>query len=333
MVKVKKKRKGEKGSDGLLEGLLRFEIVVLLFALIGFYYFLSFSPIRMPKEPIATPSSALVPLAVIPGNDAPETEEVAMSVDEGEFSDLPAGSVGPVEEPDSEPPAGGVPVIPVGPVVGLDPSDNEPTEEKLEEDGQKPEVMPSEVSSSLPAEQVPSETVLTPEAVAVPTPVPTVSFPVKQVLVVGSYLFQADLQRFRTQLEELGFEVKTETINRLTSMYRVFFGPYTDQRKVQEMMAVVRDMGDQPFLQSWDSGVAVVIGSFHLKASVVAWENMYNAAGFDPVVRTESLMMPHTWLRLDGPRVVDDPETALARVQAAGFPQAHLKTISPTRSR
>ncbi|MCK5543791.1 SPOR domain-containing protein [bacterium] len=327
MAKVKKKHKGEKGQNSWLEGFLRFEIVVLLFVLIGFYYFLSFSPIRMPKEPLVSSHATLAPLPAIPEVVTPVQEEVAVLVDDAEFSDLPAGVVGPVAEPNSEFPVEGVPVTPIGPVVGVALTETESIgKSPIEDDGQKQRVEPSEVSEPLPVEsaELATSPPETPAEVPVPTPVPVASLAEAKVVEVGSYVLQSDLRKFRSQLEELGFVVQTETQKRPTPMYRLFLGPYFDQRKVQEMTAVVRKMGDQPFLQTWDSGTAVVIGSFYLQASVAAWENMYHAVGYDPKVRQESLMVPHTWLRLSGSRVVEDSEAALARVQAAGFPRARL---------
>ena len=336
MAKVKKKRKGEKGRDGWLEGLLRFEIVVLLFVLIGFYYFLSFSPIRMPKEPIVSLQANLAPLPSIPEVVTSVREEVVSSVDDAEFSapSVRVRAVGPIAEPNSESPVDGIPVTPIGPVVGVALTETEPIgKSPLEDDGQKQKVEPSEVSEPLSVKLAALDTSLKVTPAEVPVPVPAASLAEAKVVEVGSYVLQSDLQKFRSQLEGLGFMVQTETQKRPTSMYRLFLGPYSNQRKVQEMTAVVRKMGDQPFLQTWDLGTVVVIGSFYLQTSVVAWENMYHAAGYDPKVRQESLMMPHTWLRLDGPRVVEDSEAALARVQAAGFPQARLKPISPTSSK
>ena len=98
-------------------------------------------------------------------------------------------------------------------------------------------------------------------------------------------------------------------------------------------MAVAREMGDRPFLQKQDTGYTVIIGSFYLEASVEAWKNMYQAAGLDPKVRKESLLIPHTLLLIDGPQVALDPEAVLARVQAAGFPQALLRIVSPTSAK
>jgi len=49
----------KKTKGNLLESLLRYEIVLALFTLIGVYYFLTFSPVRMPRQAITSPSITL----------------------------------------------------------------------------------------------------------------------------------------------------------------------------------------------------------------------------------------------------------------------------------
>ncbi|MEA3241651.1 MAG: SPOR domain-containing protein [Pseudomonadota bacterium] len=49
----------KKPKGSLLESLLRYEIILALFTLIGVYYFLTFSPVRMPRETITSPTIEL----------------------------------------------------------------------------------------------------------------------------------------------------------------------------------------------------------------------------------------------------------------------------------
>jgi len=51
----------KKPKGNLLESLLRYEIILVLFTLIGVYYFLTFSPVRMPRQAITSPSIKLPP--------------------------------------------------------------------------------------------------------------------------------------------------------------------------------------------------------------------------------------------------------------------------------
>ncbi len=369
---MKKKRKAKKGHDSWLENLLRFEIVVLLFGLIGFYYFLSFSPIRMPKEPIASPPVSLAPLPPLPEPVVPVSEEGLPQVD----SRVASSSGSPIEvsgqvASDSAPESrlDENAVVPLGPVVEaavveVNSGDTLPVVDEVqkvvpaansisnEDSMSRKELVSNEEPASLSVEHVapaslpssesaqseslaPTETVSvegqtlsasTPASapalspVPVPAPLPTVDM----VLEVGSYVLQSDLQKFRTQLKGSGFVVKTKIVKCLTPMYRVYLGPYPDRQKSRAMMGEARKLGDKPFLQKRESGYAVVIGSFYLKSSVIAWENMYHDAGFDPQVQKVDLMMPHTLLLLDGPQVNPDPQAALVRVQTLGFPEARL---------
>ncbi|MEA3332308.1 MAG: SPOR domain-containing protein [Pseudomonadota bacterium] len=365
---MKKKRKAKKGQESWLENLLRFEIVVLLFGLIGFYYFLSFSPIRMPKEPIVSPQVSLAPLPPLPEPVVLE-EEVQVDSNSAESSALSVEVVGQViSEPALESKLSENAVVhsePVGEVnsddtlpVVVEVQKNVPTKDLISNEGsisrkeltsnEEPEsqsVEPVAPVSLPPVESAQSDSLASAEPISVSaqtlpasTPVgPPVSVPVspvapapassptvQMVVEVGSYVLQSDLHKFRTQLEELGFVVKTETVKRLTPMFRVFLGPYPDRQKSRSMMAEARKLGDQPFLQKRGSGYVVVIGCFYLESSVIAWENMYHDAGLDPQVQKVNLMIPHTLLQLDGIQVNRDPQAVLARIQALGFPEARL---------
>lgn len=380
---MKKKRKSEKkGQDSRLENLLRFEIVVLLFGLIGFYYFLSFSPIRMPKKPIVSPQVTLAPLAPlsepvvpVPESDASIAEESSLQVDKrlgSSASPVEADALA-VSNPASETQ---LPETQLNEevVVSLEPVvreaavevNSEDADDSLAEDSiSRKELAPNEepasqlVTSVVPVSVPPVESAQsdsldpaepisvsaktlsssTPAGspVSVPsspvTPEPASSPTVQTVVEVGSYVLQRDQLKFRTQLEELGFAVKTESVKRLTSMYRVFLGPYPNLKESRSMMAEARKLGDQPFLQKRDSGYVVVIGSFYLESSVIAWENMYHDAGFEPQVQKVSLMMPNTLLLLDGSQVNRDPQAVLAQIQASGFPEAHFVTNPSTNAK
>ncbi|MBW1645490.1 MAG: SPOR domain-containing protein [Deltaproteobacteria bacterium] len=48
-----------KKRENRLEAILRYEIILALFALIGLYYFLSFSPVRLPAKPVSSPPQPL----------------------------------------------------------------------------------------------------------------------------------------------------------------------------------------------------------------------------------------------------------------------------------
>ena len=329
MAKVKKKRKPAKAQDGWLENFLRFEIIVVLFSLIGFYYFLSFSPIRMPKETISSPRLSL---ALLP----PPSETVVSVQEEGVFQ------VADTAFPDSHPEAASQAksesdyesrpseVAEVTPTPAVKPGSVKSISSPEKDDKLSLSVEPQKVEAQ-EAESYKLAKTQSLETVALNSPrsqPPVVPAVVEQVVEVGSYVLQSDLEEARSQLEVLGFTVTDEVRKLPTPMYRVFMGPYSNRQETRKMMAVVRKMGDQPFIQKLEVGSLVIIGSFYLEASVVAWENMYHDAGLNPKVRQESLMIPHTQLLLVGSQVNNNPEVVLTQVRAAGFSDANLKTIS-----
>jgi len=350
MAKAQRKTGRGKGNDGTLETILRFEIVVVLFSLIGLYYFLSFSPIRMPAQPIASSPQMIAPL---PPQLEPKVEsgsEVDMPAD-GSATATAAAVLPQASRPlelsvsvtDRE--AETVPEKP-GPVSSSDDSLDSETTDSVDSEMPKPvaaslEKVPAAelnegrapaaaVTAPAPASASPAA-VTQPESRPQTAPAPSVqkkstSPPLPpRIIVAGEYVLQVDILQHRDKLEALNFKVKTETVRRPTPMYRVYLGTFPQRKKAREMMAAVRNKGDEPFLQACSGGYNVVIASFYLHSSVVAWENMYHAAGFEPKVQKVTLEMPHTLLLLDGPAVQQDSDAVLAKLKAAGFPDAHLK--------
>ncbi|MBN2809871.1 MAG: SPOR domain-containing protein [Deltaproteobacteria bacterium] len=329
MALVKKKHKSAPNQDSWLENLLRFEIIFVLFALIGVYYFLSFSPIRMPEVPIASPR---VPLALLPAaiETVPAVPETGASAAPAEAAPAVSGAAAGAAASESAPGAGlqagfgsgvaplsaaGAPALTVGGQNG-----DETSPVKASPDLVQSGLGPDKASSASSIEVSASEPVA-PAAVA----------KVTSVIEVASFVLKPDLQKACSQLEALGFTVKKEPVKLLTPMFRVFLGPYAQLPEAEKMMAVVRKKGDHPFMQRREDGYLVVIGSFYLETSVVAWENMYQAAGLEPKVSKERLLIPQAMLLLDGPQIDADPEAVLAQLQSAGFSGAVLKKNIPTR--
>lgn len=341
MAKAKRKTGRGKGGDGTLETILRFEIVVVLFSLIGLYYFLSFSPIRMPIEPIASPPEMIAPLPPQPEPQVESGAEVKMPEAGSETAQVTEAAELPLAKPLVASVSGttgetGLPPGETNPDIG---SSNVGT---VTESG--PSVLAKRESTDLSTETVKvpvGAPVSGPASLAAPlvaqsesrsqtdpdfskkiTTAPTLP---ARTIVVGEYVLRVDLMQNRDKLEALNFKVKTETVRRPTTMYRVYLGTFSHRKKAHEMMGVVRKKGDEPFLQACSGGYNVVIASFYRHSSVAAWENMYHAAGFEPKVQKVTLAMPHTLLLLDGPAVQQDADAVLAKLKAAGFPNPHLK--------
>ncbi len=355
MVKAKRKTKRGKGNDGVLETLLRFEIIVVLFSLIGLYYFLSFSPIRMPAEPLVSPPQKI---AALPPQSEPQVQAGSETGVGQPAAGSGAGQVTVVAElPAAKPLVASVAVTNVEnasqsgesePIAASDPV------ETVGESGvgapalakpKLPQSPPDKISVETPVSEPRNQSVsaVSPPVSATDLPVPVTAAPhphpapvppVKKsqpltlstsTVVVGDYVLKADVQESLRKLESLDFTVRTETVRRPTPMYRVYLGTFPRHKKALEIMGIVRKKGDDPFLQAVSGGYNVVIGSFYLRSSVVAWENMYHAAGFEPKVQEITLQMPHTLLILDGPEIQSDPNAVLTRLRAAGFPDSHLK--------
>ncbi len=354
MAKAKRKTGRGKGNDGTLETILRFEIIVVLFFLIGLYYFLSFSPIRMPTEPIASPPEMIAPLPPQPEPQVKSGAEVEKPEVGSETDQVTVVAELPLAKPlvatvsvatvETDPSSGetnqgsgssNVKMVAESESSGLQKrelTDLSPEKVKLPIDApvsesQADPVPATAVSApaSLPAPLVAKpeprlKTALAPSEKSTSTPpLPT------RTIVAGEYVLRVDFLQNRDKLEALNFKVKTETVRRPTPMYRVYLGTFPRRKKAREMMDVVRKKGDEPFLQACSGGYNVVIASFYLHSSVVAWENMYHAAGFEPKVQKVTLEMPHTLLLLDGPAVQQDSGAVLARLKAAGFPDPYLK--------
>ncbi len=354
MAKAKRKTGQGKGNDGTLETILRFEIIVVLFSLIGLYYFLSFSPIRMPAEPIASAPEMIAPLPPQPEPQVKSGAEVERLESGSETAQVTVAAELPLAKPlvASVSVATGETDLPPGetnPVSGLS---NVGTVAEL-----GPSVLDQRESIDLSTEtvKVPADAPVS-ESQVEPLPVTAVSVPASlstplvaksesrpqtapaaskksatthilpvRTIVAGEYVLRVDLLQNRDKLEALNFKVKTEIVRRPTPMYRVYLGTFSRRKKAREIMDVVRKKGDEPFLQACSGGYNVVIASFYLHSSVVAWENMYHAAGFEPKVQKVTLVMPHTLLLLDGPAVQQDSDVVLAKLKAAGFPDPHLK--------
>jgi hypothetical protein len=148
-------------------------------------------------------------------------------------------------------------------------------------------------------------------------------------IVVGDYVLSGDLGRARAQLEDLGLVYRIESKKLPTPMYRVYLGPYRQRDQARRMLARSRKMGDDPFLDKGEHGYQVIISSFYLQDNVAAWQKKYRAAGLDLKVLKESLPIEHKFLVVETTGLKEDPESLLARLQAAGFDKARLRPISP----
>ena len=347
MARRRKKSRVIRKQDSGLEALLRFEIVIALFALIGLYYFLSFSPFRMPRQPIASRPLQLAPLP--PASPAAKKIEV-------EPPTPPADSPAVVSPPANSPSAA---ISPPG-VKTSTPAAESAVAER--DSVALPEVMPAQkppaarlaeagsetsapvspavsdkasaVSVSVatssptpaakplpagPAKKLPAASVSVPVVPSFPTPLPP---PARCLIEVGDYVLPGERERAAARLKELGYKFKSEIRTLPTPMYRVYLGPVKTRSEALKLEQVCRKMGDEPFLSRRPEGWLVIISSFYLQSNVVAWENMYDAAGLRPRVMQEKLPIKHTLFLVEAGGAGEAPEKVLARLREAGFAAA-----------
>ncbi|MBN2706805.1 MAG: SPOR domain-containing protein [Deltaproteobacteria bacterium] len=299
---------------------MRFEIVVVLFGLIGLYYFLSFSPVRMPSGPLTSPPQALRP-------EEPRPEPLsAESAPEPAAAVLPSASLPLAAEKKT--------------AVALPESTSEPA--LVAAPAAAPQVVAAPAATAEAVVAQPSPPALTAPAaitagasqqadisslsapVAPPRKAAIRHKPRLQALEVGAYVLATEVAAAAARLRELGLAFRTTTARRPTPMYRVFLGPFTDPAQIAAMTEACRRLGDKPFLRQVAGGSQVVVGSFYLQSSVVAWENLYHDAGLEPMVEQDLIELPQTLILLDDPALLAEADDWLAQLRAAGFAQARL---------
>lgn len=296
------------------------EIVIALFALTGFYYFLSFErPVRMPVRPV---TSELEVIASLPSASGPQPEATVEPVTADTVATPPpAEAAEPVAGSVTGAAAGDVPVV--------------VSEKSIPENsGLRPVVQAQTAPAGSQTTAVDNQTLpaagakddlpapeLQPGVEDETSPAP----PAEAVIVAGEYVLHNNLRRNLKRLEKLGFVARTEEVVRPTLISRVYLGPFTERRKAQEMISVAREKGDDPFLLIRAGTYRVVVGSFYLQSSVDDWKKLYGTAGLTLKVQKVSVKMPHSLILLDLPRVQQSADTVLARLHDAGFPDAHLR--------
>jgi hypothetical protein len=166
---------------------------------------------------------------------------------------------------------------------------------------------------------LPAASVSVPVVPSAPSPPPP---PARCLIEVGDYVLPGERERAVARLKELGYKFKSEIRTLPTPMYRVYLGPVKTRSEALKLEQVCRKMGDQPFLSRRPEGWLVIISSFYLQSNVVAWENMYDAAGLRPRVMQEKLPIKHTLFLVEAGGAGEAPEKVLARLREAGFAAA-----------
>ena len=304
------------------------EILIALFALTGFYYYLTVErPVRMPERPITSESEIIASLPFSPGSSplavsvAPEPEKavtvaeqtvvVAVLPAAGAVSGDAAGDVSDAGVEKSEP----VSSVPEKPEI--QPS---PDPEGTSVENQDAQINGKEAPAPVGKDNL-AELETQPE-VAETSPAPLSEPP---VIVAGEYVLHSVFLRNLKRLKSLGFVARTEEVVRPTPIFRVFLGPFRERQEALTMMSAARKKGDDPFLLVRSGAYKVVVGSFYLQSSVDDWKKLYAADGFTIKVQKVSVKMLHFLVLLDGPRVRQDADSILTLLHDAGFSDARLR--------
>ncbi|MBN2332896.1 MAG: SPOR domain-containing protein [Deltaproteobacteria bacterium] len=325
-----KKRKGN-----FLESVLRYEIILALFTLIGVYYFLSFSPIRMPRHTIssATHQLQLEPATPTPGNttstDLPTTatnstpptddgleQPETAAADLPDVPPLPAGQVA-ASTMLSPPPAAGKDQLPPAENSGSTPTATTPPPAEIVAEKLPPAVAAKPTTPRQPPAVVPTDSKLLPTL--------TTSY----VIQAGIFIFQDSLDHCRQILDSHGYTTFVTTGKKAVPMHRVFLGPFTDREKARKMASLVKQWGDNPFISQRGKALYVNIGSFYYRSAADARIAQYHDRGLTPQVFREPVPIPHHTLLVNGFRFGHFPHDTLQAIRQLGIPDAFVRNWQP----
>ena len=344
----------KKPKGNLLESLLRYEIILVLFTLIGVYYFLTFSPVRMPRKTITSPIIELPsPPAPVkkPDTTVSRTIEIKpappVSVDNQKNHKI---SEAKLPEPTPRPPE--VKVVELGKekAAVVTPIEPEPTTTGTNNKaaaGQKaakperqqpavakpvksPAVQASATTASATAGQksatVKQATMAKPSTVKQLTATPGEK---SYVIQAGIFIFPETLKHYQQILQDHGYASFVTTRKRLLPMHRVFLGPYPNLASARKIIRTIDKWGDDPFPCRRGNQFYVNVGSFYYQTTAKEKISQYRSRGFTPRVFHEPVNVPHHILLVDGFSFNHYPRNALRSIKQLGIPDAFVRNWQP----
>ncbi|MCK4379171.1 MAG: SPOR domain-containing protein, partial [Deltaproteobacteria bacterium] len=177
----------KKPKGNLLESLLRYEIILVLFTLIGVYYFLTFSPVRMPRKTITSPTIEL-PLPPAPAKKPDTAVSRTIEIKMEKKPPTPP-AIPPIKKKAAV-------VTPIEPETTTTGANNKAAA------GQK---------ADKPKRQ---------------QPVAAKPGKKSYVIQAGIFIFPETLKHYQQILQDHGYASFVTTRKRLLPMHRVFLGPY-----------------------------------------------------------------------------------------------------------
>lgn len=344
----------KKPKGNLLESLLRYEIILVLFTLIGVYYFLTFSPVRMPRKTITSPIIELPSppaSAKKPDTTVSRTTEIKpappVSVDNQKNHKIPEAKL---PEPTPRHPEVKVVELEKEKAAVVTPIKPEPTTtetnnkaaagqkaakpERQQPPAAKPEKSPavqaSDTTTTATAGQksatVKQATIAKPSTVKQLTATPGKK---SYVIQAGIFIFPQTLKHYQQILQDHGYASFVTTRKRLLPMHRVFLGPYPNLASARKIIRTIDKWGDDPFPCRRGDQFYVNIGSFYYQTTASEKISQYRSRGFTPRVFHEPVNVPHHILLVDGFSFNHYPRNALRSIKRLGIPDAFVRNWQP----
>jgi len=348
----------KKPKGNLLESLLRYEIVLALFALIGVYYFLTFSPVRMPRQTITSPNIELPspspatnknPVAETDKNT--ETQAAPPASTPAQKNHLTSTTKLPEPTPrhpkvkvvkkESPTPS----VIPPIKEKAAAPTPREPEATTAGSNNRAaarqktaPERQRPSAAKSMGSQTVQSSTTTAP---ATAGQEPTMARPstTKQlaaghgkksyVIQAGIFIFPETLKHCQQLLQDHGYTSFVTTRKKLLPMYRVFLGPYPSMKAARAIIKTITKWGDDPFPCRRGNKFYVNIGSFYYQTTAREKINQYRSRKFAPIVFHEPVNVPHHILLVNGFSFNHYPRNALRSIKQLGITDAFVRNWQP----
>ena len=354
----------KKSKGNLLESLLRYEIILALFTLIGVYYFFTFSPVRMPRKTITSPTielssppaiSAKSPDATIsrstekkpePPVSAPHPPEVKVMVEKNPVGMEKESPTPPAIPPIQEKTAVVTPIEPTTTTAG---TCNKAAAGKKTAKPERQQQLPAAKPVGNPVAQA-SATTTVPAIAGQKSPMDKQSTKTKQstivkppaarkvaatpgekayVIQVGIFIFPETLKNYQQILQDHGYASFVTTRKRLLPMHRVFLGPYPTLASARKIIRTIDKWGDDPFPCRRGNQFYVNVGSFYYQTTAREKISQYRSRKFTPVVFHEPVNVPHHILLVDGFSFNHYPRSALRSIKQLGIPDAFVRNWQP----
>jgi len=296
-------RMAKKPKGNLLESLLRYEIILALFALIGVYYFLIFSPVRLPRQTITSPT---IELPSIPASAKTPDTTIDHTI---EIKPAPSVSVNNQKNHN------------ISEVVLPEPTPH------------PPEVNEPPTPSAIPPikEKAAVVTPIEPEPTTTGSNNKAAAGKKSYVIQAGIFIFPETLKHYQQLLKDHGYASFVTTRKRLLPMHRVFLGPYPNLASAGKIIRTINKnkWGDDPFPYRRGNQFYVNVGSFYYQTTAREKISQYRSRGFTPMVFHEPVNIPHHILLVDGFSFNHYPRSALRSIKQLGIPDAFVRNWQP----